>query len=235
VNTQGVARTAKPTATSIALIGASGQRQFLHRLGASEDAFATHVEFTKEFCNGASHFHLASMFVVPHLRMNAAKMLCDAKQAGLTTSFDTNWDPQGEWMQAVQNCLPHIDIFFMNEDEARLITGIEEPSAAAGVLLAGGVSTVAIKLGQHGCAIYGREETICPAFPVDAVDTTGAGDCFVAGFLAARQQNLPPREVGRFANAVGALSVQRIGAVEGVIAQDRVKDWMDRQGESVRQ
>jgi sugar/nucleoside kinase (ribokinase family) len=235
VNTEGVTRKSKPTATSVALIGSDGQRQFLHRLGASEDAFANPIEFTEEFCKGVSHFHLASLFVVPHLRKHAAKMLADAKQAGLTTSFDTNWDPQGEWMQAVQTCLPHIDIFFMNEDEARMITGAREVPAAAGVLLARGVSLVAIKLGQRGCAIYGREEIVCSAFSVDAVDTTGAGDCFVAGFLAARQKNLPLQEVGRFANAVGALSVQQIGAVEGIMAQDRVKDWMALHNESVGQ
>jgi sugar/nucleoside kinase (ribokinase family) len=236
VNTETVTRCAKPTATSIALIGTDGQRQFLHRMGASEDAFANPIEFTKDFCNGVSHLHLASLFVVPHLRKTAAKFLADARQAGLTTSFDTNWDPQGEWMQAVQSCLPHIDIFFMNEDEARMVTGRGEVPDAAGVLLRGGVSLVVIKLGHRGCAIYDRQqETICPAFAVDAVDTTGAGDCFIAGFLAARQQNLPLCEVGRFANAVGALSVQQIGAVEGVMPQDRVRDWMALHGESVRQ
>jgi sugar/nucleoside kinase (ribokinase family) len=235
VNTKGVTRKNKPTATSIALIGTDGQRQFLHRLGASEDAFANPIEFTSDFCTGVSHFHLASLFVVPHLRKHAAKMLAEAKHAGLTTSFDTNWDPHGEWMHAVKPCLPNIDIFFMNEDEAQMITGCSEVPAAADVLLGSGVSLVVAKLGHRGCAIYGREEIVCPAFPVDAIDTTGAGDCFVAGFLAARQQDLPLREVGRFANAVGALSVQQIGAVEGVMTKDRVRDWMASHGESVRQ
>jgi sugar/nucleoside kinase (ribokinase family) len=229
VDIQRVIRKAKPTATSVALIDPSGQRQFFHRLGASEDAFAEPIQFTDEFCEGASHFHLASLFVVPHLRKNAAKMLADAKRAGLTTSFDTNWDPKGEWLAAVRNCLPHIDIFFMNADEARELTGVRDVPAAADVLIAGGVSLVVVKLGDRGCAMYGREQIACPAFSVDAIDTTGAGDCFVAGFLAARQQSLPLSEVGHFANAVGALSVQKIGAVEGVIPHDRVREWMSLQ------
>jgi sugar/nucleoside kinase (ribokinase family) len=235
VNTNGVTRTTKPTATSIALIGTDGQRQFLHRLGASEEAFSEPLKFTDDISKGFSHFHLASLFVVPHLRKHAAKMLADAKHAGLTTSFDTNWDPHGEWMHPVRPCLSNIDLFFMNEDEARMITGRTEVPAAANVLLAEGVSLVVVKLGHRGCAIYGREEIVCPAFPVEAIDTTGAGDCFVAGFLAARQQDLPLAEVGRFANAVGALSVQQIGAVEGVMTKDRVRDWMALHGESVRQ
>jgi sugar/nucleoside kinase (ribokinase family) len=175
------------------------------------------------------------LFVVPHLRKNGAKILCDAKQAGLTTSFDTNWDPQGEWLRALQNCLPHIDMFFMNEDEARMICGVKELPSAASILLESGVSLVVVKLGHRGCAIFGREEVTCPAFPVDAVDTTGAGDCFVAGFLAARQQRLPLHEVGQFANAVGALSVQQIGAVEGVLPENEVRNWIALRSESVRQ
>ncbi|HWR14997.1 MAG TPA: carbohydrate kinase family protein [Terriglobales bacterium] len=234
VDSNGVIRQSKPTATSVALIGADGQRQFLHRLGASEDAFAQPVAFAGDLRKGFSHLHLSSLFVVPHLRMNGRKILADAKHAGLTTSFDTNWDPYGEWMQALQPCLTQIDIFFMNEDEARMITGHVEAHAAARVLLEEGVSLVVIKLGHRGCAIYGREEVVCPAFPVNAVDTTGAGDCFVAGFLAAHQQGLPLPEIARFANAVGALSVQRIGAVEGVISRDRVRDWIASQGEAVR-
>jgi sugar/nucleoside kinase (ribokinase family) len=234
VDTDGVIRVSKPTATSIALIGSAGERQFLHRLGVSEDVFADPLAFTDAVCKGSSHFHLASLFVVPHLRKNGAKMLADAKAAGLSTSFDTNWDPQGEWIRAIDSCLPNVDIFFMNEDEARMLTGLRETDTAARTLIARGVKLVVIKLGHRGCAIYGDEEIICPGFVVDTIDTTGAGDCFVAGFLAARQQNLPVREVGQFANAVGALSVQKIGAVEGVTTQDRVLQWMSQRSDSVR-
>lgn len=234
VDIDAVIRVSKPTATSIALIGTTGERQFLHRLWASEDVFAEPLAFTDAMCKGSSHFHLASLFVVPHLRKNGAKMLADAKAAGLSTSFDTNWDPQGEWIRAIDSCLPNIDIFFMNEDEARMLTGLREIDTAARALIARGVKLVVIKLGHRGCAIYGDEEIICPGFAVDTIDTTGAGDCFVAGFLAARQQNLPLREVGQFANAVGALSVQKIGAVEGVTTRDRVLQWMSQRSDFVR-
>jgi sugar/nucleoside kinase (ribokinase family) len=172
------------------------------------------------------HFHLASFFVVPPLRKNAARMLAEARQAGLSTSFDTNWDPRGEWIAAVEPCLPHIDTFFMNEDESRMMTGRCEADAAR-VLMDKGVREVVIKLGARGCAIYRDDaKIVCPAFPVQAVDTTGAGDCFVAGFLAARHRGYSPARAGLFANAVGALTVQRIGAVEGVLPEDDVLAWM---------
>jgi len=226
VDTAQIARLSAPTATSVVLINGHGNRQFLHRPGASDEAFSGPALFSANAFNNASHFHLASFFVVPPLRKNAALMLAEARQAGLSTSFDTNWDPRGEWLAAVETSLPHIDTFFMNEDESRMMTDCCEADAAR-VLIERGVREVVIKLGARGCAIYSEDATIvCPAFPVNAVDTTGAGDCFVAGFLAARRRDYSTARAGLFANAVGALTVQCIGAVEGVMPEDNVLAWM---------
>jgi sugar/nucleoside kinase (ribokinase family) len=230
VDTHSVIHTELPTATSVALLSSQGDRQFFHRLGASSEVFASPVRFTAELCGGFSHFHLGSFFVVPNLRRHACQMLVEAHRAGLTTSFDTNWDPQGEWMDAVRPCLPHVDTFFMNEDEARMITGCSEPGESARMLINHGTKQVVIKLGRRGCAIYDAgSQVLCPGFAVQAVDTTGAGDCFVAGFLAARRKAQSLGEAGRFANAVGALTVQQIGAVEGVVAEEYVIEWMREQ------
>jgi sugar/nucleoside kinase (ribokinase family) len=130
-------------------------------------------------------------------------------------------------MQDLGPCLPHVDTLFLNEDETRMVTGRPIPLEAAEFLLARGVGTVVIKLGPRGCAIYTDAcETFSPAFEVDALDTTGAGDCFVAGYLAALLEGAPPAEAGRFANAVAAFSVQRIGAVAGVPPRADVDAWM---------
>jgi sugar/nucleoside kinase (ribokinase family) len=95
--------------------------------------------------------------------------------------------------------------------------------------MARGVREVVIKLGPRGCAIYAaNEEIVCPGIAVDAVDTTGAGDCFVAGFLAARRRGYSLARAGWFANAVGALNVQCIGAVEGVLSEEGVLAWMQK-------
>ena len=85
-----------------------------------------------------------------------------------------------------------------------------------------------MKLGGRGCAIYtdGKDMILCPSFRVPVKDTTGAGDCFVAGFLDARQRGASWAEAGEFANAVGALSVQKLGAVTGVISRAETEAWM---------
>jgi sugar/nucleoside kinase (ribokinase family) len=227
VDTALVGRADFPTATTVVLVNQGGDRQFLHRLGASRNAFAAPVRFEAELIEGSAHYHLASLFILPRLRVHAAAMLAEARSMGLGTSLDTNWDPEGRWMRDLEPCLPHLDILFMNEDEARMVTGSSNPAVAAGVVRAGGVRIAVMKLGRRGCAIYtDAGEIICPAFEVDAKDTTGAGDCFVAGFLSALLRGADLAEAGRFANAVAALSVQKIGAVTGVPPRAEVEAWM---------
>jgi sugar/nucleoside kinase (ribokinase family) len=227
VDTNEITRAGAPTAATVVLVNGRGDRQFLHRLGASELAFAQPVEFTRERCEGMSHYHLASLFVLPRVRRHGAEMLRRAHAAGLSTSLDTNWDPEGEWMAALAPCLPYVDILFMNEDEARMVTGSSDPARAAEVALHHGVKTAVMKLGARGCAIYrNAAEILCPAYQVAANDTTGAGDCFVAGFLAARQRGWNLQEAGQFANAAAALSVQKLGAVTGMLPFDQVEEWM---------
>ncbi len=227
VSTDFVMRLEAPTATTVVLVNESGDRQFLHRLGVSQQAFSEPIAFTPALIENASHYHFASLYILPNLRLHGAEMLRRAKAAGLTTSLDTNWDAEGEWMNDLAPCLPELDILFMNEDEAFMVTGSRDPAAGARVVLEKGVRTAVMKLGGRGCAIYtDGKEILCPSFRVPVKDTTGAGDCFVAGFLDARQRGASWAEAGEFGNAVGALSVQKLGAVTGVISRAETEAWM---------
>jgi sugar/nucleoside kinase (ribokinase family) len=212
----------EPTAATVALVKEAGARLFLHRPGVSAAAFAAPLEFPDELVEGMAHYHLASLFILPNFREHAPETLARARAGGLTTSLDTNWDPRGRWIQDLAPCLPELDYLFMNEDEARMI------AADAKAVLALGVRTVVMKLGPLGCAIYtGEREVRCGAFEVAVKDTTGAGDCFVAGFLAARLRGASLAEAGRFANAVGALSVQAVGGAAGVRGFEETASWME--------
>lgn len=228
VDTQFVMRAEAPTATTVVLVNEAGDRQFLHRLGASQKAFSEPLQFTPSLLDNACHYHFASLYILPNLRVHGAEMLRRAKAAGLTTSLDTNWDAEGEWMRALAPCLEQLDILFMNEDEAFMVTGSKDPAQGARVVLQKGVRTAVMKLGGRGCAIYTDEkETLCPAFRVPVKDTTGAGDCFVAGFLDARQRGASWAEAGEFGNAVAAFSVQELGAVRGVVSREETEAWMN--------
>jgi sugar/nucleoside kinase (ribokinase family) len=228
VETSLVGRCAEPTATTVALIHDNGARAFLHRPGASAEAFPEPVDFTGPLPIACSHFHLANVFGLPRMRMHAGETLASAKRAGLTTSLDTGWDAKGQWMEIAAPCLPHLDLLFVNLDEARHLTGCETAEAAAREFLRRGVRCVVVKLGGEGCMVQSSDYSTCvPAFQVSVVDTTGAGDCFTAGFLSAWLGGESMEAAGEFANAVGALSVQSLGAVTGLLSRQETLTWMD--------
>lgn len=229
VDTCGVARCDEPTSATLVLINRAGNRKFLNRQGSSKVAFDKPVEFDERLTAGMAHFHLASPFILPRFRHSAPETLRRAKAAGLGTSLDTTWDPLGEWMQALAPCLEHLDFLFMNEDEARMVTGSEDPDEAAAIVLREGVGTAVMKLGPRGCGIYTRSERIrVPGFEAEVVDTTGAGDSFVAGFLSVLMRGGTLEEAGRFGNAVGALVVGQVGAVTGLRGHAETLAWMEQ-------
>jgi len=231
VDTAGVRVVSGATAATIVLVNHNGERRFLHRMGVSSEAFGEGIDFAGAVAEGMAHYHLSSLFILPRLRPLAPGILAAARAAGLTTSLDTNWDPQGRWMRDIGPCLPHLDLVFMNEDEARMCTGHGDPRPAAEVLLRGGASTVVLKLGARGCAIYtGDRELLVAGFPVEVLDTTGAGDSFVGGFLCAWQQGAPLAEAGRFGNALGAMVVQHVGGAAGLEDGLDVAGWIAQRG-----
>jgi sugar/nucleoside kinase (ribokinase family) len=223
-----VHRSQAATTASVCPVNAAGDRLFLHRVGSSADVFPEPIVFTAALTGGATHFHLANPFGLPNVRRHAPESLLRARQAGLTTSLDTGWDARGRWIEDIQGCLTHLDLFFMNQDEARMLSGRADPEEAARRMQALGAGDVVIKLGADGCAIFTAQgvERV-PGFPVDVVDTTGAGDCFVGGFLAALSHGASYSEAARYANAVGAMSVQKLGAINGVRSRAETDQWLE--------
>ena len=214
----------RPTATSIALVQTGGARTFLHLPGASLDVFTSGIAFTPSLIEGCGHYHLANLYALPHLRPVAAATLQAAQSAGLTTSLDTAWDSRGEWMKLLEPCLPHLDVLFVNEDEARMLTGLNDPADNA---LAFNVPLFVMKLGARGCYVATREgAALVAGYAVPTVDTTGAGDCFAGGFLTAMARGMHPFEAGQVANAVGALTVERMGSTAGLLRWDATVAWM---------
>lgn len=227
VDLSAVARLETPTATTVALVNREGDRFFLHRAGASREAFAAPLEFSAALGQGWSHFHLGNPFGLPYMRRQAAEALERARAAGLTTSVDTGWDQEGRWLEDLGPCLPYTDVLFPNDAEARCLTGMQDVAAAAGRLRELGAGSVIVKLGAAGCAGFTPDGSFqVPAFNVQPRDTTGAGDCFVGGFLAALHRGWSWQEAARFANAVAALSVQRLGATTNLRSFEETERWM---------
>jgi sugar/nucleoside kinase (ribokinase family) len=227
VDTRGVTSLRGATATTIALVNSGGDRLFLHKPGVNRDAFGEPVDFTPWLLQGIAYYHLANPFALPAFRGHASESLRRARAAGLKTSLDSAWDSQGRWFQDLGPCLPHVDLLFANQLEGRMLTGLEDPVECAKALHEAGARTVVVKLGLRGCIVFSQAGHFqLPAFEVETLDTTGAGDCFAAGFLAAVQRGYTTVEAARIANAVGALSVRRPGAIGGLLTWEETEEWM---------
>ena len=224
VDTSAIARSDRPSTITIALVRRSGDRQFLNRPGASADVDPTHAF---DDVTGISHFHLANPFTMWRVRQVAGSLFERAKSAGLTTSLDLGWDPLGLWMEIVGPCLRNVDLMFLNDTETTMVSGSDSPDEAAAFLMGHGVKDVVVKTGPGGCIVYGEGSRVEVAgFAVEAIDTTGAGDCFAGGFLGALSREWSYEKAARFANAVGACNVQKLGAAQGVLPFEATLNWM---------
>jgi sugar/nucleoside kinase (ribokinase family) len=219
LDTRGVLRDpAVPTSATVVLVDRAGERSFLHLPGANGALGAE--ELAPEIFAGRA-LHVAGALVMPALDgAPTAALLAEAQRRGVRTSLDTVYDATGHW-ERVQPCLPHLDLLLASLAEAQGISGEQEPPSAAAWFRDRGVGEVALKLGPDGCYVAGAEfEGEVPAFPVHAIDGTGAGDAFAAGVIYGRLAGWPLVDAARLANAAGALATTAVGATEGLLDLD---------------
>ena len=126
-------------------------------------------------------------------------------------------------LEDLRGALPLMDYITPNEDEAKYYTKKETPEEMADVFLSYGVPNVIIKLGGKGC-FFKNAGTSCflPALSVHAVDATGAGDHFIAGFASEILRGNTPEGALRFANACGAVCASSMGALTGLKNREQV-------------
>ena len=149
---------------------------------------------------------------------------------GTRLSFDANIRPElltiDQIRGLVQPAVERADIILPSVTEAAMLTGLETDEQGCRLWASQG-KTVVLKMGPKGCRIYSKDRVIdIPGFTVQEVDPTGAGDSFCAGFTIALLENMPLEEAGRFANAVGALAVTKLGPMEGAPSRQQVIEFM---------
>ena len=155
-------------------------------------------------------------------------VLLAAKENGQIVFADTKL-PNFNFLKLEDLCRSAlmIDYITPNEDEARYYTGETEPEKMADVFLQWGVKNVVIKLGGKGCYFQNAAESfLLPAYPIHAVDATGAGDNFVAGFASEVLRGESHEAALRFANACGAICSTAVGAGTALKSREQVLTFM---------
>lgn len=167
-----------------------------------------------DYVRKARHLHLSSFFLHRALRPRIADLFRQAKQAGLTTSLDTNDDPENRWAQDLLEVLKYVDLFFPNDREAKKIARTDDLSKTLN-LLAGLCQVVVVKRGAASAICRAGDEQWSLAPPtVNTVDDVGAGDTFDAGFIHLYLRKAKLEDCLAFANIAAAYSVTKAGGTE---------------------
>jgi sugar/nucleoside kinase (ribokinase family) len=229
IGTKGIMRDHEVgTSATMVMVSPDGERRFVHYIGAN--AHLTLDDIDLSMVEAGSILHIAGSLVMPGIDgQPTAELLRHARAAGVTTFLDTVWDDTGRWMNILAPCLPYIDYFVPSLPEGQALTGLDDPVEVAHALLEFGVKTVGLKMGVEGCLVISAKGQLLrlPAFQVEAVDSTGAGDAFAAGFIAGVWQDWQLEKTARFANAVGALCVTGLGASGGVRSLSETLSFME--------
>lgn len=221
------------TSSSIVLVDSSGERSFLHLIG-SNGIFAEDNVYYPVIENSKIVFVAGSLLMPKFDGEGCAKMLKCAKNLGKTTVLDTAWDDTGSWMKTLSTCLQYVDYFIPSIEEAQMLSGENEPQNIAEVFFQKGVGSVVIKLGKSGCYLQESKDKagiFLPAYShISAVDTTGAGDSFCAGFLYGLSKGKSMLQSCQIANAVGAHCVMSIGATTGIKPFNEIEKFILENG-----
>ncbi|MEE2659854.1 MAG: sugar kinase [Candidatus Latescibacterota bacterium] len=182
--------------------------------------------------SSAHYVHVGGTFLLPSFDGEpCARLLQRARESGSITSLDPTPNITSESLEILSPCLPHLSVFLPNLEQAQQLSGYETTGDVAAFFLERGVDTVVLKMDRQGCYVRSHDvEMVVPAYRVEEVDSTGAGDAFVAGFLTGLHKGWDLKRSAELANAVGAMCVSCVGSVDGVGSLKSTTQFMKRRG-----
>jgi sugar/nucleoside kinase (ribokinase family) len=213
INTTYVSRhPTEPTGVTIVLVDSAGERRFISTPAANRFLTSEHLPSTLP--DDLFAIHIAGFFTMPGIEGGVLiPLLEQARAKGILTLLDPVGGSARERREELLRLLPYLDIVLVNEDEGEKVTGETDADAIAAVLLARGVGSVITKLGAIGSRVYGKRGMLdIPAYAATTIDTTGAGDAYIATLLASLARGDDFQTATRWASAAGAATVEAIGA-----------------------
>lgn len=217
--------------TTLAFVALSdnGERSFSFARKPGADTCLTKEELKEELIRNSKVFHIGSLSLTAEPACGTTFRALDvAKESGCIVSYDPNyraplWDDKETAIEGMRSVLSYVDVMKLSDEETELLTDKTDPKEAADVLLAKGVSVVAVTLGADGALVATKEgSVIVLGYKAGMVDSTGAGDSFWGGFLhKLLESGKRPEEVtledaagfAKYGNAVASLCVEKRGAI----------------------
>jgi sugar/nucleoside kinase (ribokinase family) len=235
VNVEGVRLAADTVGTVVAyvLLFGSRKRPLFYRLGAHDPWPLAFEPADVDYLLDARILHCGGYLHFDSVYHGATTDLFrQARGSGLLTSIDTQFPAKPlarPWLSAMDDILPFVDILFVDEREARGLTGREDVAEAAAVLRDAGPATVVVKQGSEGARVFAGSSVLYqPAVRVaPLVDSIGAGDAFDAGFLLGLLEGWPLERCAQFAAVAAGFSVGGVGGSAAMPTRAQVEVYMD--------
>jgi sugar/nucleoside kinase (ribokinase family) len=221
VDTSGIVR--KPqleTSCSVLPIRPNGERPVLHLVGASRELTIEDVDFS--LIAKADFLHVGGSPLMDKLDGEpASRILKFAKEHGVITTFDVLAVSTPNLKELVTVCLPYVDYFMPNYEEAAMICGLRQPKEILRYFLDQGAKRIVLRMGANGSSIGLLEggvlqELRTPAFDVPVVDSTGCGDAYNAGFIKGLSLGWDLEKCAWLGCACGGLVIQGLGSDAGI-------------------
>ncbi|KAJ3678162.1 hypothetical protein LUZ60_001965 [Juncus effusus] len=216
------------TALAFVTLRADGEREFMFYRNPSADMLLTEAELNLDVIRRASAFHYGSISLISEpCRSAHLKAMQTAKESGALLSYDPNlrlplWPSAEAARDQIMSILDQADILKVSDAELEFLTGIDSvEDDVAMKLWRDGFKLMIVTIGEKGCKYYTKDfKGTVGSFKVKQIDTTGAGDAFVGALLyrliqdpSALQDEAKLRDVLKFANAGGAITTTKRGAI----------------------
>jgi sugar/nucleoside kinase (ribokinase family) len=210
VDTSRIIKSESLTTGATIVLNYSQDRANVTYPGAMNDLRFEDIDF--EFLAGARHMHFANCFMQPGIRKDLTSLFRKAKELGLTTSLDTQWDPEEKWELPLKELLPFVDVFLPNMAEFKFLSGSENVEDGINKLKHFS-HYIIIKNGSEGAFGWnGKDLIVQPPFKNESViDCVGAGDSFDAGFIKEFIQDLPLKKCLEMGALTGAINTTKAG------------------------
>lgn len=204
-------------------------RRYIHTIGANADFTVDDIAFP--LATQARVFALGGYFVLPRLDPQRFVDLLDGlRKNGVRTMFDVVVpnNTNHPTLEDLRPILPFIDVFVPNIEEAAMLTGETQPGKQAELFARAGCDIAIITRGKEGALLMSAGEMLeVPAFPVEVVDVSGAGDAFIAGFIVGLLENWSLADCLRFASAMGASACTQLGCTSGVFTRAEAEAFIE--------